>query len=101
MLMVLFGAGASFGSVDENRCKRPYAHYPLYRPPLAAELFSDRQPFNETMANYPNATPIIADLRVLAEGIKVEQELENYEKQAETLPSRNIELAAVRFYLRD
>lgn len=71
MLMVVFGAGASFDSFPFVP-PRPDVQTPD-RPPLAAELFSDRDQFNNVLRNYPDCQTIVPYLR--RAGVSVEEEL--------------------------
>jgi hypothetical protein len=59
MILVIFGAGASFDSVPS----RPPKNYPREslqsRPPLAAELFLDNELCNNGLGRFPQCHPII------------------------------------------
>jgi hypothetical protein len=95
VLLVIFGAGASYDSV---------LHYPPptsrgqedYRPPLANQLFDDRPQFVEAMNEYPACKPLVNRLRG---NVHVEQQLAKFEQQAKTFPARRSQLAAIRYYL--
>ena len=102
MLMVVFGAGASYDSVPAI----PPGHEPLQharpryhsnRPPLAKELFDDRPLFNEAVRNCQKCQPIIPYLQ--GSSVQVEQELEKMQSVADQYPQRYRQLAAVRYYL--
>lgn len=95
MLMVVFGAGASFDSVP-HRPPRKYDQME-YRPPLANELFGDRVPFEQAMERFPKCLPVIPHLR--KQGNLVEQELERLQTEAAKDPERHRQLAAIRYYL--
>ena len=99
MLMVVFGAGASYDSVPS----RPPIPFPgaqlLDRPPLANELFADRPRFVEAIRSFPKCQPVIPYLRHLPRDGSVEQVLEGLQAEAEEYPERHRQLAAVRFYL--
>jgi hypothetical protein len=102
MLMVIFGAGASFdssstyppgakvlgGDMDNN----------FHRPPLANELFENRPLFAQTIDRFPECRPIVPRLRNLGKGA-IETVLENVRAEAETYVRAKQELAAVRCYL--
>ena len=96
MLMVIFGAGASFdsySSIPAIKGDQPS------RPPLAAELFSGRARFNNILRNYPACQVIIPYLRKA--GVAVEEELSLLQSQADKHPDRHKQLAAVRYYLQE
>ena len=100
MLMVVFGAGASYDSIPALPPKRgeQAAGAGFYRPPLSNELFADREPFSTVLANYPQCHPIVPFLRHL-EKTSVEEVLEELQDEARQYPSRIQQLAAVRYYL--
>lgn len=97
MLMVVFGAGASYDSVPA----RPPKDYPelLHRPPLANELFDDRPDFVEIISKLDKCTPIIPLLRRRHQDASVEQVLQELKAQAQGHPERYRQLAAIRYYL--
>ena len=66
------------------------------RPPLATQLFDDRDMFVRTMAEFPRMQPLVARLR---EGA-VEQKLERLQTEAPEFPERYSELLAIRFYIQ-
>lgn len=105
MLTVVFGAGASYDSVDRERVSTPFdSPNNQYQPPLANGLFSDRPPFNNIVARYPAVAPLVRHLRgVVPETRSVEDELERISEQAETSKRQDLQerLVAVRYYLRD
>ena len=96
MLMVVFGAGASFDSVPHRPPRKPYQQME-YRPPLASELFGDREQFERAMEQFPKCLPVIPHLR--RQGNLVEQELERVQTDAAQDPERHRQLAAIRYYL--
>ena len=106
MLLVIFGAGASFDSFPEcppekvlPALRPPLAanHYENDRPPLANQLFDNRPNFIEAMTRFPDCLPLIPQLR--RAGVVVERELADLQQQAATFPPAHRELAAIRFYL--
>ncbi len=106
MLLVIFGAGASFDSAPSYRrvlTPSQYRHSDAdiarYRPPLADELFDDRPEFAAAMQRYPECQPIIPELRHRAEHVMVEQVLEKLQKEADTYAEGHRQLTAVRYYL--
>jgi len=100
MLMVVFGAGASYDSIPALPPKKqnPGSAAGFYRPPLSNELFADREPFSNVLANYPQCHPIVPFLRHL-EKSSLEEVLEELQDEAAQYPSRIQQLAAVRYYL--
>lgn len=98
MLMVIFGAGASYDSAQA---------YPVakgdggpWRPPLAKDLFLDRhQEFGDIIRKYAKLTHILPYLREPSSGQTVEEVLESFQDEAENILETRRELAAVRFYL--
>src|SRR5882762_5438328 len=105
MLMVIFGAGASYDSVPTyppppvlthpHGGDAPNKHH---RPPLANELFENRPLFAQTIQLYPACEPIIPRLRAL-NGETVEAALQELQEKAEQYPRGHCQLAAVRYYL--
>ena len=91
MLLVIFGAGASY---DSNPRRPPMEYGGLeFRPPLANELFDDR-PFMSAMINsFERCQPVIPYL-YKREGFSVERELQSLQEQASNNPVRHKQLAA-------
>jgi hypothetical protein len=99
MLMVVFGAGASYDSVASKRPAYPGPESEeQYRPPLANALFEPRPWFVEVMNRFPDCQPIIPYLQFPTGG-SVEQELEHLQSEASEYPVRHRQLAAIRYYL--
>jgi hypothetical protein len=98
MLMVIFGAGASY---DSAQAYRPKAIPPeWWRPPLAKELFLDRdKQLGEVVKRYPKLTHILPYLREPSSGSSVEQVLESLQDEGKDDPESQREMASVRFYL--
>lgn len=103
--MVIFGAGASFDSAQSARIKIvggaiQYDGLP-YRPPLANDLFADRnRAFAHLISSYSKMHPILPLLRERSQK-SVEEVLEALQSEAAVYAERHRQLAAVRFYLRD
>jgi hypothetical protein len=101
MLMVVFGAGASYDSIDS---KPPGAPNPGWvideesRPPLAKELFGLRGLFADAMAHFEKLQPIVPILRHTG-GKNVETVLRELQDEAGEYPERHSQLMAVRYYL--
>jgi hypothetical protein len=112
VLLVVFGAGASFDSVPHlPPYKRPiiasqnnWSPPPVIpqpgpheddRPPLANQLFDGRESFEKVVEEFPACNPLIPQLRSPA--ISVENELARI--QEHSYPAREVQLAAIRYYL--
>src|SRR5438128_263155 len=101
MLMVIFGAGASYDSISSLR---PASGDPLLhpnRPPLADELFQVREPFGDALSRFPRCHPIVPYLQSIPKDSSLEHELEKINGEAVEIPDRRLpQLAAVRYYLQ-
>lgn len=105
MLMVIFGAGASYDSAQAF----PVSINPPsggnggpWRPPLANNLFRDQnEVFGTTIRKYNQLRRILPFLREPTASGSVEQTLESLQEQGRTYPERKRELTAVKFYLAD
>lgn len=105
MLMVIFGAGASYDSSPDfvpNSVLGMDGGGGPWRPPLANSLFLDRDGrFGEIVVKYPRLTHILPYLRSPSAGRSVEQTLESLQNEGTNYPERLRELAAVKFYICD
>jgi hypothetical protein len=99
MLMVIFGAGASYDSALESIAPAGGGVGVGYRPPLANQLFEDRETFLPIREHFQPLLPVIADI-VGRGGLSVEQVLQRLQGEASAYPTRYQQLAAVRFYLQ-
>jgi hypothetical protein len=99
MLMVIFGAGASYDSVEAVRPNAATARGYPDRPPLADELFEDRPRFTEMITRYRDCVPLIPRLRTREGGLSVEEMLGRLYDAAPTHVARHRQFAAIRFYL--
>ncbi len=97
MLMVVFGAGATYDSVPSYRPKSSSSTVEEKRPPLANELFENRPLFIEAMSRFPKCLPIVPYLQ--KQNVEIEQVLEGLQAEAETDSERYRQLAAIRYYL--
>ncbi len=97
-LLVIFGAGASYDSAASKEV-RTNAEHP-YRPPLADELFADRDLFKEILQRFSETLSIVTRLRHRDPGRTVESTLEELQQEAVSNPRRHRQLMAVRFYLQ-
>jgi len=96
MLMVIFGAGASYDSVAS---RRPGAFDHESRLPLANQLFGDRPLFARVLTHFPAVQPLISRLRYLGKEQSLERELQAIRAEADTYAERTRQLVAVRYYL--
>jgi hypothetical protein len=112
MLLVIFGAGASFDSdpryavgTDPNSLDSPAERNALdranaTRPPLTENLFADR--FRPFVDRYPRCAPLITRLRRdTASGTALEQALETLREEGKNNMRIAAELTSLRYYLRD
>src|SRR5260370_2316580 len=106
MLMVVFGAGASYDSVPFLPPDKPPLEpvspislaRPRYdRPPLADQLFETRPEFQKAMLRFQKCLPVIPYLQ--DPGATVERVLEKFQAEANEYPERHRQLAAIRYYL--
>jgi hypothetical protein len=100
MLMIVFGAGASYDSVPAFPPGLTAEVEEQLRPPLANGLFENRGVFASVLADYPQCRPIVPLLRDLKGG-SIELVLQELQNEAENKYPKGLrQLAAVRFYLR-
>lgn len=112
MLMVIFGAGASYDSVPEDEwgmgqgmaqsTATTSGFSSPYRPPLTIDLFSKREPFDQALGVYPRCGGLIGELRsVVARKAPLEESLQQYREMADAgNDDLGKQLLALRFYLR-
>ena len=101
MLLVIFGAGASYDS-DPSRPLDPSRSNQVKlenRPPLANELFEYRASFVGALARFPRCHPVVPYLRHLPKEQTLENELERLREEAAHYPEGERQLAAVQWYL--
>lgn len=101
MLMVVFGAGASYDSFPSQPPSGGKKGVEGERPPLAAHLFAHKQSFAGIANQFKHCQPIISRLRHLPEGSSVERELETLRRESVSNYRRHAQLAAVRYYLQE
>lgn len=106
MLMVIFGAGASYDSAPQYVGNYPLLPYgpsqhaiARSRLPLANELFDDRPEFAEVLTRFPECQPVMPQLRHRKNDAPVEQVLEELQREAENYPEGIRQLTAIRYYL--
>ena len=98
MLMVVFGAGASYDSFSAGTPES--GAWMNERPPLANGLFDLR--FAYAIDQFPQCRPLMRHLRadVGQAAPNVEQVLEKFQSQADGDRERHAQLAAIRYYLQ-
>ena len=99
MLIVVFGAGASYDSVPARPPNSWPSHRLPDRLPLANELFDDRPEFAADMRRFERCQPIVPYLQRLPPDSTVERVLESLQAEAVEYPERYRQLAATRYYL--
>jgi hypothetical protein len=113
MLLVIFGAGASYDSVhhlpppsrsasgQSNLGTQPIVSalgpHEQFRPPLANQLFENRDWFVPIMQEFGDFRSLVTSLRTAN---SVERRLAELQKEAETLEIRHCQLAAICYYLQ-
>jgi len=104
VLMVIFGAGASYDALAD--AQPPQRHLAdsvknlQCRPPLANELFERRAFFDPWIEQYRECAPVVDRLRRLPQESNLERELEKLRAEAADYPQRHVQLHAIRYYLR-
>jgi hypothetical protein len=99
MLLVIFGAGASYDSCSSFPSSSFTQREPWFRPPLARELFLNHPVFRDRSSRYGGRFQPL--LPFLEQQEDVEQILERYQAEAERNPERRSQLVAIQYYLRD
>jgi hypothetical protein len=102
MLLVIFGAGATYDAVNpRNLDEIPELRPP--QPPLASELFAVRPSFGQFIDRYGPLRAIIDRMRDAAVGgtTSIEHEFESIVSEAADNLTVRRQLAGARFYLHD
>lgn len=108
MLMVVFGAGASFDSWAEyppqqyrtlQDLSMPYYEVEKQRPPLAAALFQER--FSGFFQRYPECLGLFPQLRWAAGSTGIERRLAELVEEAENDPVVRQQMLEMRFYINE
>lgn len=105
MLLVVFGAGASYDSAATYPVPKPEVGLggdylvEQSRPPLADRLFENRGWFAEALKLFPTCQPLVTHLRHLSRDKNLEQVLATYLNEAGERPERHCQIMAVRYYL--
>lgn len=103
MLMVVFGAGASYDSCPTHPPPHHLSEIEPYagcRLPLGNNLFEERDLFHRILQRFPRALDVAALLRHLTGNTTVEQVMEKLRDEAKAYPRRHEQLAAIRYYLQ-
>jgi hypothetical protein len=99
VIMVIFGAGASYDSVPSQYHLIRSNIQPEFRPPLAMQLFDGR--FADAIQDFPPCKPIIPLLQeVFPQSDTLERKLGRLQDEAVTDDERKRQLTAIRFYLQ-
>jgi hypothetical protein len=99
MLLVIFGAGASFDSVPKRdwSTEQDISEHKL---PLAAGLFQSREPFRRAVEEYWECAPLVGKLRhVVARRENIETYLEREVVESESDQTTLSQLVALRHYI--
>lgn len=102
MLLIIFGAGASYDSSPRFLDFRSKIDAKLRRPPLAKELFDENR-FSDQMGRHAECAALFAQLRRLntESGPSIEQELEKIRDEGERYPHVARQMIQLRSYLKD
>ena len=99
MLMVIFGAGASFDSVPERDWTEEQKRSE-HRPPLAASLFEPRAAFQEPLEKFWECAPLVGRLRnAVARKEAIEEFLEREVVRSEGDVAVLSQMLALRYYI--
>jgi hypothetical protein len=99
VLMVIFGAGASYDS-DMSHPTKTGDDVLQHRLPLSDHLFDGRELFAQTMERFPECQFIIHKLRHRNDKQTVEQALEILRAESKKHDQAIREMVAIRFYLQ-
>jgi hypothetical protein len=105
--LVIFGAGASYDSVDLEYAAglgQRLASGGVHRPPLANQLFDERQDFITAMNKWSEMAGLVPRLRqavVNRAGPSIEETLREIQDEADEFPWRRAHLLALRHYLSE
>src|SRR5438046_480269 len=104
MLLVIFGAGASYDSLprvppQSGSVEAQNISARGLRLPLANELFGSREMFLNAMSQYPEMNDIVPYLQHPRNNY-LEAELQHINDTAKTYPPNYSKLLAVRYYLQ-
>ena len=100
MLLVVFGAGASYDSDPRLPPAKEHRREDKWRPPLTDALFANRDEFREFTTDFPRILPLVAQLGNVSPDQPLEAILSRLADEAADYPVRHSELTAVRYYLQ-
>lgn len=109
MLMVVFGAGASYDSLSEyppqsfrtfQELTMPHLQNEPRRPPLAVQLFQHER-FSSFFKRYPECLGLFPQLDRVARSGGLEQRLAELVGESEGDPVVRQQMIALRFYIKD
>jgi hypothetical protein len=100
MIMVIFGAGASYDSVPSRPPSGHIRSSVPSRPPLANELFLPLGLFADSLRYFPQCKPIVPYLQAHDPNVTIERKLEILQSEGDNDPERKRQIAAVRWYLQ-
>jgi hypothetical protein len=103
MLLVILGAGASFDSIGELKIRADRVlRETEFRPPLADQLFAERDSFRDARARYRILGGLTETVtNAMHRGAGLEEALEAEVRRAPHDPRVRAEMLALRGYLRD
>lgn len=98
MLMVVFGAGASWDSANfEPTDVITKMHW---RPPVGSDLFADRQYFGQFIDQYWWVRPLVSRFRNAKDSVTLESELDELQDGSKGRVLTREQLFALRYYLQ-
>lgn len=100
MLLIIFGAGASYDSVPSRPASQHSRGSVPHRPPLANELFHDEMTSLGQLQHFQECHPIIPYLQRPQNGKSVERVLEELRDEATHYANGHKQLASIRYYLQ-
>ncbi len=109
MLMVVFGAGASYDSLSEyppivftnfQQLTSPHFQNEPRRPPLAAQLF-EHERFSTFFRKYPECLSLFPQLDRVAKSTGLEQRLAELVGESEGDPIVRQQMIALRYYIKE
>ena len=101
MLLVILGAGASFDSAPSLPANAEAYSQLQDRPPLASELFGNRQYFGEILKKYPDCLAVVPRLRDIRQGHSIETLLGELQVESNKSLVRKRQIASIRYYLQE
>lgn len=97
MLMVVFGAGASWDSANFDPTDPETMDW---RPPMGRDLFADRKYFGPLVDRFELVRPLVHRFRGAMDSVTLESELETIQARSEGRELTRRRLLALRYYLQ-